>query len=223
VIAENTQLGAGYSIAMRDLEIRGAGELLGTRQSGHIQAVGFHLYTRLLADAVRQIRRLETSRTNGEKKDGRAKIDIALSSLTQPISMPVNVDLPLAVGIPAAYIADQDLRLRLYRRIADLRDETEIDALSSEFSDRFGKLPNMAENLFYQMRVKLRAEKAGLSAINWESGQIVLRYPASEDRDGQRLPDLGPGIRGGKNAYWCSFGEGWEEKLLDVLERLDSK
>jgi transcription-repair coupling factor (superfamily II helicase) len=223
VIAENTQLGAGYSIAMRDLEIRGAGELLGTRQSGHIQAVGFHLYTRLLADAVRQIRRLETSRTNGEKKEGRAKIDIALSSLTQPISMPVNVDLPLAVGIPAAYIADQDLRLRLYRRIADLRDETEIDALSSEFSDRFGKLPDMAENLFYQMRVKLRAERAGLSAINWESGQIVLRYPASEDRDGQRLPDLGPGIRGGRNAYWCSFGDGWEDKLLDVLERLNEK
>lgn len=226
VIAENTQLGAGYSIAMRDLEIRGAGELLGTRQHGHIQAVGFHLYTRLLADAVRQIRRLETSRTNGEKKDGRGKIDIALSSLTQPISMPVNVDLPLAVGIPADYIADQDLRLRLYRRIADLRDETEIDALSSEFNDRFGKLPEMVENLFYQMRVKLRAERAGLSAINWESGQIVLRYPASgEDRDGQRLPDLGPGIRGGRNAYWCSFGkdEDWEEKLLDVLERLDGK
>jgi transcription-repair coupling factor (superfamily II helicase) len=223
VIAENTQLGAGYSIAMRDLEIRGAGELLGTRQHGHIQAVGFHLYTRLLADAVRQIRRLETSRSNGEKKDGRGKIDIALTSLTQPISMPVNVDLPLAVGIPANYIADQDLRLRLYRRIADLRDETEIDALSSEFNDRFGKLPEMVENLFYQMRVKLRAEKAGLSAINWESGQIVLRYPSSgDDRDGGRLPDLGPGIRGGKNAYWCSFGENWEEQLLDVLERLDS-
>jgi len=221
VIAENTQLGAGYSIAMRDLEIRGAGELLGTRQHGHIQAVGFHLYTRLLADAVRQIRRLETSRKGGEKKDERRKIDIALSSLTQPISMPVNVDLPLAVGIPADYIADQDLRLRLYRRIADLRDEIEIDALSSEFNDRFGKLPEMLENLFYQMRVKLRAEQAGLSAINWESGQIVLRYPASgEDRDGGRLPDLGPGIRGGKNAYWCSFGEDWDQRLLDVLEML---
>jgi transcription-repair coupling factor (superfamily II helicase) len=222
VIAENTQLGAGYSIAMRDLEIRGAGELLGTRQHGHIQAVGFHLYTRLLADAVRQIRRLETSRSDGEKKDGRAKIDIALSSLTQPISMPVNVDLPLAVGIPANYIADQDLRLRLYRRIADLRDETEIDALSSEFNDRFGKLPEMVENLFYQMRVKLRAEKAGLSAINWESGQVILRYPVSgDDREGQRLPDLDPGIRGGKNAYWCSFGENWQARLLDTLERLN--
>jgi transcription-repair coupling factor (superfamily II helicase) len=222
VIAENTQLGAGYSIAMRDLEIRGAGELLGTRQSGHIQAVGFHLYTRLLADAVRQIRRLEKTAADGERKDGRGKIDIALSSLTQPISMPVNVDLPLAVGIPAGYIADQDLRLRLYRRIADLRDETEIEALTSEFQDRFGELPEMVENLFYQMRVKLRAEEAGLSAINWESGQVVLRYPPSEDKDGQRLPDLGPGIRGGRNAYWCSFGkdDDWQEKLLEVLGQL---
>jgi len=207
---------------MRDLEIRGAGELLGTRQSGYIQAVGFHLYTRLLADAVRQIRRIENSKKEGERKDGKGKIDVALASLTQPISMPVNVDLPLAVGIPAGYIADQDLRLRLYRRIADLRDETEIDALASEFQDRFGELPEMVENLFYQMRVKLRAEEAGLSAINWESGQAVLRYPPSEDRDGQRLPDLGSGIRGGRNAYWCSFGrdDDWREKLLEILDRL---
>jgi transcription-repair coupling factor (superfamily II helicase) len=228
VIAENTQLGAGYSIAMRDLEIRGAGELLGTRQSGHIQAVGFHLYTRLLADAVRQIRRLEGSRVDGERKDvevkdERRKIDTALVSLTQPISMPVNVDLPLAVGIPANYIADQDLRLRLYRRIADLRDETEIDALASEFQDRFGELPEMVQNLFYQMRVKLRAEAVGLSAINWESGQIVLRYPPLSEEQERRLPDLGPGIRGGRNAYWASFGkdEDWQEKLLDVLGQLE--
>lgn len=138
------------------------------------------------------------------------------------MAMPVNVDLPLAVGIPADYIADQDLRLRLYRRIADLRDETEIEALSSEFNDRFGPLPEMAQNLFYQMRVKLRAERAGLSAISWESGQIVLRYPASAaENDGKRLPDLGPGIRGGKSAYWCSFGEEWQGQLLVVLERLE--
>jgi transcription-repair coupling factor (superfamily II helicase) len=223
VIAENTQLGAGYSIAMRDLEIRGAGDLLGTRQHGHIQAVGFHLYTRLLADAVRQIRRLESNRQR-DGSNGKEKIDIALSSFTQPISMPVNVDLPLAVGIPASYIGDQDLRLRLYRRIADLRDETEIDALSSEFQDRFGELPEMVRNLFYQMRVKLRAEHAGLSAINWESGQVVLRYPASaEGKDGRRLADLGPGIRGGKSAYWCSFGENWESKLLETLALLAQK
>ena len=221
VIAENTQLGAGYSIAMRDLEIRGAGELLGTRQSGHIQAVGFHLYTRLLADAVRQIRRIEASRKDGGMKDEHGKIEVALSSLSQPISMPVNVDLPLAVGIPTDYIPDQDLRLRLYRRIADLRDETEIEALVSEFRDRFGELPETVENLFYQMRVKLRAEKAGLSSINWESGQIVLRYPSSaEEKEARRLSDLGSGVRGGKNAYWCSFGENWKPRLLETLAML---
>jgi transcription-repair coupling factor (superfamily II helicase) len=224
VIAENTQLGSGYSIAMRDLEIRGAGELLGTRQSGHIQAVGFHLYTRLLADAVRQIRRLEAAGRDGAK-DENAKIEKAFASLTQPLSMPVNVDLPLAVGIPADYIHDQDLRLRLYRRIADLRDETEIDALVSEFQDRFGELPEMVSNLFYQMRVKLRAEAVGLSAVSWESGQVVLRYPSSadgKDKEMERLPDLGPGIRGGKNAYWAAIGkeEDWQEKLLEILDRL---
>jgi transcription-repair coupling factor (superfamily II helicase) len=231
VIAENNQLGAGYSIAMRDLEIRGAGELLGTRQSGHIQAVGFHLYTRLLADAVRQIRRIEVLGGNGHKKmesdaahsavSKGGKLAVLFSSFQQPISMPVNVDLPITVGIPSNYIADQDLRLRLYRRIADLRDETEIDALSAEFKDRFGELPEMVENLFYQMRVKLRAEQAGLAAISWESGQLVLRYPLNaEDKDGRRLADLGPGIRGGKNAYWCSFGkdEDWRDRLLDVLQ-----
>ena len=213
VIAENTQLGAGYSIAMRDLEIRGAGELLGTRQSGHIQAVGFHLYTRLLADAVRRIRAV--GRFESLKVEQSA--NLATFNL-QPMSMPVNVDLPLAVGIPADYIGDQDLRLRLYRRIADLRDETEIDALASEFRDRFGQLPAMTQNLFYQMRVKLRAEKAGLSSVNWESGQIVLRYPTSgEEKDGKRLADLGPGIRGGKSSYWCSFGDIWQARLLETL------
>jgi len=215
VIAENTQLGAGYSIAMRDLEIRGAGELLGNRQHGHIQAVGFHLYTRLLADAVRRLRYVD--------KFTGSQVNLQPSNLEtfQPMSMPVNVDLPLTVGVPADYIADQDLRLRLYRRIADLRDESEIEALANEFKDRFGLLPEMAENLFYQMRVKLRAEKAGLASIGMETGQIVLRYPsAANGNEEKRLHDLGPDIRGGKGAYWCTFGKekDWMERLLETLE-----
>src|SRR5258706_2232063 len=214
VIAEYTRLGAGYSIAMRDLEIRGAGDLLGTRQHGYIQAVGFHLYTRLLADAVRRLRTV--GRLEGLKVEQPANLQTF-----QPISMPVNVDLPLTVGIPAEYIPDQDLRLRLYRRIADLRDEIEIDALASEFKDRFGILPEMVENLFYQMRVKLLAEKVGLSGVSWESGQIVLRYPVlGEGREGVRLADLGPGVRGGKSSYWCSFGEQWQSLLLETLAKL---
>jgi transcription-repair coupling factor (superfamily II helicase) len=221
VIAENTQLGAGYSIAMRDLEIRGAGDLLGTRQHGYIQSVGFHLYTRMLADAVRRLRTMD--RLTG------SKVDLQLSNFStfQPMSLPVNVDLPLAVGIPSDYIPDQDLRLRLYRRIADLRDETELDALGSEFRDRFGVMPEMTQNLLYQLRVKLRAERVGLAAVNMESsGQILLK--AAESKEGgesARLPDLGNGIRGGKSAYWVTVAkdELWTVKLLDVLKLLDEK
>ncbi len=221
VIAENTQLGAGYSIAMRDLEIRGAGDLLGTRQHGFIQSVGFHLYTRMLSDAVRRLRRL----AGDQLKMDISQMESAFSSFSLPISMPVNVDLPLAVGIPSAYISDQDLRLRLYRRIADLRDETELDALGSEFRDRFGLMPEMTQNLLYQMRVKLRAEKAGLTSVNMESsGQILLKYAAPVDgSEAMRLPDLGNGVRGGKAAYWVTVAkeEVWTVKLLEVLAQLD--
>lgn len=222
VIAENTQLGAGYSIAMRDLEIRGAGELLGTRQHGFIQAVGFHLYTRMLADAVRRLRKI----ANDVLKVDSEKLDNALSTFNLPLSMPVNVELPLAVGIPANYISDADLRLRLYRRMADLRDETELDALGSEFRDRFGVIPEMLQNLLYQMRVKLRAEKVGLASVNWESGQILLKYPVTNNGvEEKRLSDLGNGIRGGKSAYWITLSkdEVWTVKLLDVLAQLGDK
>ena len=223
VIAENTQLGAGYSIAMRDLEIRGAGDLLGTRQHGYIQSVGFHLYTRMLSDAVRRLRRGDAQRSRTEGLEDSAFI-LQPSSFSLPLSLPVNVDLPLAVGIPSEYIPDQDLRLRLYRRIADLRDEIELDALGSEFRDRFGLLPEMTQNLLYQMRVKLRAEKAGLASVGMESsGQILLKYAVPADgSEPMRLPDLPNGVRGGRSAYWVTVSkeESWKVKLLDVLGQL---
>lgn len=218
VIAENTQLGSGYSIAMRDLEIRGAGDLLGTRQHGYIQAVGFHLYTRLLADAVRRLRHRPPGLAEADHS-----FDFDSAAFQAPLAIPVNVDLPLAVGIPADYIPDQDLRLRLYRRIADLRDEHEIEALVVEFQDRFGPLPELLTNLLYQMRVKLLAEKIGLASISLEGGQIVLRYPPSAQQDlAPRLPDLGPAIRGGKGAYWLTFGRDpdWQQRLLEILGQI---
>jgi transcription-repair coupling factor (superfamily II helicase) len=212
VIAENTQLGAGYSIAMRDLEMRGAGDLLGTRQSGYIASVGFHLYTRLLAAAVRMQRQAHGMPEPSEP-----------AALLQEVGLPVNVDLPLAIGIPADYIPDTNLRLRLYRRLADLTDEADLEAVAAEFVDRFGALPEMVINLFYQIRVKMRAEQAGLVSVGMESGQIVLRFPPSpEGQEPKRLPDAGPGVRGGKNAYWCTFGRDpdWQEKLLETLSRI---
>jgi transcription-repair coupling factor (superfamily II helicase) len=233
VIAENTQLGAGYSIAMRDLEIRGAGELLGMRQSGHIQTVGFHLYTRMLAAEVKRLRRAAAAAMQGKTLQAKS-IEAALAGipiaafdeLAAELKEPVTVDLPLAVGIPRSYIPDQDLRLRLYRRLAGLRDERGVEAFVAEFADRFGPLPEMVQNLFYQMRVKLRAEAAGLQSVGTEAGQLVLKYQAiSESMNQRALSDLGPGIRGGKNAYWCSFlkDDDWQERLLDVLGKLKER
>jgi transcription-repair coupling factor (superfamily II helicase) len=193
----------------------------------YIAAVGFHLYTRLLADSVRRIRAVAGSHLPASASP--------FDALNLPLAMPVNVDLPLAIGIPAEYIPDQDLRLRLYRRIADLRDESEIDALASEFNDRFGTLPEMVQNLLYQMRIKLYAEKIGLASISMENGQIVLRYPPVPGGESTpHLRDLGPAVRGGKNAYWLAFGRDtpspalrdsehlpdWPERLLDVLKQL---
>jgi transcription-repair coupling factor (superfamily II helicase) len=211
VIAENTQLGAGYSIAMRDLEMRGAGELLGNRQHGMIAAVGFHLYTRMLGQAVRQIRRI-TGMSGGD--------EVAALKDTH---VPVSVDLPLAIGIPMNYIPDQTMRLKLYRRLADMQDEGEVQAMEDEFSDRFGTLPEPVANLFFQMRVKLRAETAGLASVAKEGDQIVLRYPPIPEGMSRAMPSLGPGIRAGKNAYWMPFNGGekaWRERLLDALSAI---
>lgn len=209
-IAENIQLGAGYSIAMRDLEMRGAGEMLGTRQSGYIASVGFHLYTRMLTQAVTQLRK-----ANGEIEEGDER-------LVKPGGyLPVSVDLPLSVGIPVNYIPDQSLRLQLYRRMANIEDVSELDQLKEEFVDRFGTPVGEVQDLFYQLRVKLLAGKAGLVSVSAEGDQIVLRFPALPNGINSRdLPPIGWQTRAGRNAYWMKFDkedETWRENLLQVL------
>jgi transcription-repair coupling factor (superfamily II helicase) len=181
----------------------------------------------MLAAEVKKLRRAMTAVAEG-KVEGELPVALIpsggpFSAFEEELKEPVTVDLPLAIGIPADYIHNQDLRLRIYRRIATIRDEDELEPLIAEFSDRFGPLPEMFQNLFYQMRVKLRADAAGLTSVSTESGQIVLRYPALTENMGQRmLNDLGSAVRGGKNAYWCSFlkDDEWQERLLDVLDIL---
>ncbi len=215
VIAENNQLGAGYSIAMRDLEMRGAGELLGMRQSGYIASVGFHLYTQLLSSAVSQQRRI---------RGLPEAADVSAPLLKQQVSIPVSVDLPLSVEIPQEYISDMGMRLRLYRRIADLRTTGELDELAVEFAERFGPLPEPLSNLFLQMKVKLLAETAHLASVTLESGQIVMRFhPLPEGAKARDLPFLMNEVRAGKNAYWMAYNEddsGWTERLVACLEKL---
>ncbi len=158
-IFEATQLGAGFTIAMKDLEIRGAGNLLGMKQSGHISAVGFNLYTRLLADAVEEQKAALAGRQLAKK----------------PQLPPATVGLPLSAYIPEEYVSDLSIRLNLYQKLARLESVEEVEAMAQEFSDRFGPLPDQVKNLLYAVKIKLLAIKAGIESISTEDSQIVLR------------------------------------------------
>jgi transcription-repair coupling factor (superfamily II helicase) len=219
-IAENTQLGAGFSIAMRDLEIRGTGDILGTRQHGHIAAVGFHLYTRLLAAAVRRLR-VEGHIPMSAAAEEREAALLAQADPGTAGSL-ISVDLPLHLSIPAAYVPDKNMRLRLYRRIASLQKLAEVDALNGEFTDRFGPPPEPVINLLFQMKVKILAESASLGAVSGENGQIILRYPPlPQSASSRSFPFLGPDVRTGKNSLWLQATQPeWRERLLDVLRAL---
>jgi transcription-repair coupling factor (superfamily II helicase) len=207
-IAEHTELGAGFSIAMRDLEIRGSGDILGTQQSGYIAAVGFHLYTRLLADAV--------NRFNKDKPDAR--------ELPFKILRPaVRIALPLPVGIPEEYIQDRSVRLSLYRRAASILNSEQIEQLNKEFADRFGPLPETVENLLLQLGIKLLAESAGLEGISILNEQLNLQYP-----EGKPLPqpwEFDSRVRFGESSVWIPLdlkrGD-WIEELISILEGLTS-
>jgi len=210
-IKEYNDLGAGFQIAMRDLEIRGAGDILGARQSGHIAAVGFHLYTQLLAQAVEQLK--------------------ASGSLTaQPVKVQeptITIDLPLPAYIPTDYIADVGLRLQLYRRMADLRDARAIDELGAELADRFGPLPEAVQGLLYQLQVKLLAQQARATAIGNEAEQVYVRLPYLAEVDRVALQRyLGNDVRVSRTAVWLPRNltqADWQGRLVDILSRLDRR
>jgi transcription-repair coupling factor (superfamily II helicase) len=212
IIAENAHLGAGYSIAMRDLEMRGAGNILGTMQHGHIAAVGFHLYTRLLAEAVREI--------NGKASQTNALQDVLGVREIKPL---VSVELPISVGIPESYIPDEGLRLQLYRRIADITEEDQIQAMKEEFHDRFGPFGEEVDHLFWQYHVKLMAESCGIVSIGIEGNQIAMRFPQLENGVRQRdIPEVDPPVRKGKNGYCMPYqkDENCKQNLLQFLNGL---
>jgi transcription-repair coupling factor (superfamily II helicase) len=172
-IYEATELGAGFGIAMKDLEIRGAGTLLGPRQSGHITAVGFSLYTRLLAEAVEEQKALRA---------GAPKPPPRLPALS--------VDLPLDAFIPEDYVPDVETRLELYRSLANPDAAEKLDDIAREYRDRFGNPPPEVENLFYAVRIKALAAKAGIETISTEEGQIILRRFQGLPFDARRLAPL---------------------------------
>jgi len=209
IIAENSQLGAGYAIAMRDLEMRGAGEILGTRQHGYINSIGFHLYTRLLAAAVRRMR-----------PEISAELEIELPAAATLELPPSAIDLPVSGTIPESYVENRELRLGLYRRLAELRDPAALDRIYDELSDRFGPPPPEIDYLLFQLRVKIAATRAGVERILSENGQILLELPPAVETPS--IPELGDRLRRSKRGVWLQAhgNENWQEDLLEVLAGL---
>jgi transcription-repair coupling factor (superfamily II helicase) len=287
ILESSEELGAGFRIAMRDLEIRGAGDILGARQSGHIDSVGFDLYTRLLAQAINEARRkkerfekavetqegaeagveaveslgdgvvgadasLEKSQSPAaiQPQSPTSSIPPSPSSseelpfdLEDPLQPPVQLDLPLDARIPMTYIEDEELRLQLYRRIAGITHPEALEEMRRELIDRFGKdmqtgaVPEEIDNLFFQIRIKILATRAGIDRIGRDMDNLVLYSEALENLDRrtmERRLRLGLGTisaddasfvpedaaRVGRRAIYLPIDEAgqWRQALARTLE-----
>ncbi|MHB0936739.1 MAG: transcription-repair coupling factor [Armatimonadota bacterium] len=165
---EFASLGSGYKVALRDLEIRGAGDLLGAEQSGVLAAVGYDLYCQMLEEAVRIVR--------GEEV---------------PPSRDVQIDLPLDAFLPEDYVPELNQRIDLYRRLAAVREWKKAEEIRDEMLDRFGKpLPTPADNLFRLVAVKLLCLEIGITHILSERGAVVLRLPHERSLSPQAVKRL---------------------------------
>jgi transcription-repair coupling factor (superfamily II helicase) len=161
-ILEATELGSGFGIAMKDLEIRGAGNLLGVKQSGHIAALGFDLYCQLLAEAVEELK---------AKQAGEVREKVIVGEEKQSPS----ISLPLAAHIPEEYVSNLNTRLSLYHRLARVEHIEEVEDMAQELKDRFGPLPQPVENLLYMVKIKVLATKAKVSSVFTQGRQIVIK------------------------------------------------
>jgi len=164
VLSELDNLGAGFQLASHDLDIRGAGNLLGDEQSGHIKEVGFELYQSMLEDAILEV-----------KAGGAAR--------QEEFSPQISVDAPIM--IPEHYVPDLDLRMGLYRRLGELEDRQAIDAFAAELIDRFGTLPEETANLMKIVEVKLNCREAMVAKLDIGAKGAVVTFA-----DGG-FPDLG--------------------------------
>ena len=179
-IAQNNDLGAGMAVAMKDLEIRGAGNVLGAEQSGHVAGVGFDLYVRLVGEAVEAYRAAADGQT--------------VLSAEEPKD--VRIDLPVDAHLPPDYIPSDRLRLEGYRRLAAASDDAEIDALIEELTDRYGTLPETADLLVAVARLRLVCRAAGITEVSAASAATLRLSPLTLPDSAQvRLARRYPGAR----------------------------
>jgi transcription-repair coupling factor (superfamily II helicase) len=182
-IKQYSSLGAGFRIAMRDLEIRGAGSILGTQQSGHIMAVGFDLYCQLLKQAVAQLK--------GERLHGRIEVDLRLDFVaTNEAEFARLGDARVPAFIPASYINDTSLRIHAYRAITQITSREQLDKLRKEWRDRFGRLPLATENLYLMTEIKLAAARARVSRVEVREDKVMLTRGGDFILVGGRFPRI---------------------------------
>jgi transcription-repair coupling factor (superfamily II helicase) len=179
-IAQNNELGAGMAVAMKDLEIRGAGNVLGAEQSGHVAGVGFDLYVRLVGEAVEAYRAAADGQT--------------VLSAEEPKD--VRIDLPVDAHLPPDYIPSDRLRLEGYRRLAAATDDAAVDSVVAELTDRYGTLPETAERLIAVARLRLVCRAAGITEVSAPSAATVRLAPVALPDSAQvRLARMYPGAR----------------------------
>ena len=200
-IGEATDLGSGFQLALRDLEIRGAGSILGEVQSGHIAAVGFDLYAELVAEAVSEM-------------EGRPVGDQGPPE--------VRIDLPVDAHIPESYIADQELRLEAYRRLASTTTNDEVDDVVAEWNDRFGDLPPEADSLIALARLRVEAIRVGLDEIVKLRNEVRLGPVDLKPSQEVRLQRLAPRsvLRASEGTVFIPANPPLVENLIDFVKRM---
>jgi transcription-repair coupling factor (superfamily II helicase) len=209
-ILEASELGSGFRVAMRDLEIRGAGNLLGAAQSGQIHAVGLELYSQLLQEAVQELAEQQNPPSPPLQKGVRGDLP--------------RIELPLPAQIPEEYIAHLPTRLAVYQRLARMRERKEVQELREELRDRFGPLPQEVENLLSLVELRALAGAVGVESIICSGDAIMLAL--RDQVGGARVPlqrALGPSVNVGNRQMQLPMrrlGEQWLARLTRVLERL---
>lgn len=194
-IREFTELGSGFKIAMRDLEIRGSGNILGAEQHGHVAAVGFDLYCRMLEEAVKQAKGEEIK-----------------------TEKPVNIDLKIKAYIPQEYISDTGVKIDFYQRIYGVKDKEEINLLEEEMEDRFGDIPGQLANLLKIAVIKATANAAKINAITQENEVIKIKMDEDHGLLGPQLMRL---VRQYRRQVSFSTSKGLE--ILVNINNLDKK
>ncbi len=212
-IRQYTALGSGFKIAMRDLEIRGAGNLLGTKQSGHIAAVGFDLYCKLLRQSVDRLK----GRITPQRNETSLKIDCVIlteteyrhgssiqtrgdnrqkSKLKQQTSAHPLTGSPIPAFLSTGFINETKLRVQAYRELAECLTENELDALEKSWRDRFGRFPEPVCHLFTLTRIKVRAAAKKISLVELSGQRVTLirnKQPITVDNRHPRLKSINPG------------------------------